>query len=74
MYDAPFGLKKTDSMTLHHNSQAMTISSRPAQPIFNDTDQYWFSSLPNHGVILPALGVQIKVQEISGTTIKIKIS
>jgi immune inhibitor A len=61
-------------MTLHHNSQAMTISSRPGQPIFNDTDQYWFASLPNHGVKLPALGVQIKVQDIVGTSMKIKIA
>ncbi|HEX2497974.1 MAG TPA: protease, partial [Actinomycetes bacterium] len=74
VYDAPFGLTRTDSMTLHHNSQAMTISSRPGQPIFNDTDQYWFASLPNHGVKLPALGVQIKVQDIVGTSMKIKIA
>jgi immune inhibitor A len=74
VYDAPFGLTATDSMTLHHNSQAMTISSRPGQPIFNDTDQYWFASLPNHGVKLPALGVQIKVQDIVGTSMKIKIA
>jgi len=74
VYDAPFGFKNTDSMTLHHNSQAMTISSRPGQPIFNDTDQYWYPQLPNHGVILPALGVQIKVQDINGTSMKIKIS
>ncbi|MGH8834793.1 MAG: immune inhibitor A domain-containing protein, partial [Actinomycetes bacterium] len=74
VYDAPFGLTSTDSMTLHHNSQAMTISSRAGQPIFNDTDQYWFASLPNHGVKLPALGVQIKVQDIVGTSMKIKIA
>ncbi len=74
MYDAPFGLAKADSMTLHVNGQASYVRGQDAQPIFNDTKPYWFASLPNHGVKLPAVGVKIQVQEQNGTSVKIKIS
>jgi immune inhibitor A len=42
--------------------------------VFDDTKQYWFPELPNHGVKLPAVGVKIRVVEVDGTTMKIRIS
>jgi immune inhibitor A len=74
MYDAPFGLKKADSMTLHINGKASYVRGQSAQPVFDDTAQYWYPELPNHGVKLPAVGVKIEVLEQSGTTVKVKVS
>jgi immune inhibitor A len=74
MYDAPFSVTKADSMTLHFNGQASYIRGQDAQPVFDDTKQYWYAALPNHGVKLPAVGVKIKVLSIDGTSVKIKIS
>ena len=54
MYDAPFGLSKADSFTLHHNSEPNYIRGQAAQPLFDDTKQYFDPELPNHGVKLPA--------------------
>ncbi|SCE65221.1 Immune inhibitor A peptidase M6 [Micromonospora viridifaciens] len=74
VYDAPFSLKKADSFTLHINSQPQYIRGQDAQPLFDDTKQYWYPELPNHGVKLPAAGVKIKVLEQNGTTMKVKFS
>ncbi|MEU6075832.1 immune inhibitor A domain-containing protein [Micromonospora sp. NPDC047074] len=74
VYDAPFSLKKADSFTLHLNSQPQYIRGQAAQPLFDDTQQYWFPELPNHGVKLPATGTKIKVLEKNGLNTKIRIS
>ncbi|MGK5520826.1 immune inhibitor A domain-containing protein [Micromonospora sp. URMC 107] len=74
VYDAPFSLKKADSFTLHLNSQPQYIRGQAAQPLFDDTQQYWFPELPNHGVKLPATGTKIKVLEKDGVYTKIRIS
>jgi immune inhibitor A len=74
VYDAPFSLKKADSFTLHINSVPQYIRGQAAQPLFDDTKQYWFPELPNHGVKLPATGVKIKVLEQDGTSMKVRFS
>ncbi|MBY8871874.1 immune inhibitor A [Micromonospora sp. PLK6-60] len=74
VYDAPFSLKKADSFTLHVNSQPQYIRGQGAAPLFDDSKQYWFPELPNHGVKVPKNGVKIKVLEQKGTSIKIRIS
>ncbi|WP_091668755.1 immune inhibitor A domain-containing protein [Micromonospora auratinigra] len=74
VYDAPFSLKKADSFTLHINSQPQYIRGQAAQPLFDDTQQYWYPELPNHGVKLPATGVKIKVLEQDGTSLKVRFS
>ncbi|WP_091647471.1 immune inhibitor A domain-containing protein [Micromonospora pallida] len=74
VYDAPFSLKKADSFTLRHNSQPQYIRGQAAQPLFDDTKQYWYPELPNHGVKLPATGTKIKVLEQDGTSIKVRFS
>ena len=30
--------------------------------------KYWYAELPNHGVKLPGVGVQIRVLAVNGTT------
>ncbi|PZG01320.1 immune inhibitor A domain-containing protein [Micromonospora deserti] len=74
VYDAPFSLKKADSFTLHLNSQPQYIRGQAAQPLFDDTKQYWYAELPNHGVKLPATGTKIRVLEQNGTSVKVRFS
>ena len=74
VYDAPFSLRKADSMTLHINGRPMYVRGQAAQPLFDDTKQYWYPELPNHGVKLPATGTKIRVLDEDGTSIKIRIS
>ena len=73
-YDAPFSLKRADSITLHIKGTASPIKGLPAQPLFDDTATYWFAAQPTSGVVLPATGTTIKVLQQSGTSMKIKIS
>ncbi|MFC3382827.1 immune inhibitor A domain-containing protein [Couchioplanes azureus] len=74
MYDAPFGLTKADSMTLHINGKASYVRGQAAQSTFDDTKKYFYDEFPATGVKLPAKGVKIKVLEQNGTSIKIRIS
>jgi immune inhibitor A len=74
VYDAPFGLRKADSFTLHVNGQPSYVRGQAAQPLFDDTKKYFYEELPNHGVKLPAVGVKIRVLEENGTSAKIRIS
>jgi immune inhibitor A len=74
VYDAPFSLTKADSFTLHVNGQPSYIRGQAAAPEFDDTKQYWYAELPNHGVKLPAAGVEIRVLQQAGTSMKIGIS
>ncbi|NUR46569.1 MAG: M6 family metalloprotease domain-containing protein [Hamadaea sp.] len=74
VYDAPFSLTRADSFTLHINGVANHIRGQAAQPLFDDTKTYWYAELPNHGVILPAAGVKIRVLDESGTSIKIRVT
>jgi immune inhibitor A len=73
VYDAPFGLSQTDTVTLHVNGAPFTFGGLPGVSTFNDTGTYWFAQIPNHGVKLPAVGVQIRVLSESGgkTTVKV---
>lgn len=74
VYDAPFSLNRADSFTLHINSQPQYIRGQAAQPLFDDTKQFWYPELPNHGVKLPAVGVKIKVLQQNGTSMKVRFS
>jgi immune inhibitor A len=74
MYDAPFSKHTADSMTLHTNGKPSYIRGQAAQPLFDDTKQYWFAELPNHGVKLPAVGVKIRVLTEDGTAMKVRFN
>src|SRR4051812_46727515 len=74
IYDAPFGLRKADSFTLHINGQPSYVRGQSAQPLFDDTQKYFYEELPNQGVKLPAVGVKIRVLSENGTSAKIRIS
>ncbi|ANZ38834.1 protease [Lentzea guizhouensis] len=72
-YDAPFSLQKSDSFTLHVNGKASYVRGAAAQPVFDDTKQYWFAEQPNAGVKLPAVGVGLRVTKQSGTSMTVKL-
>ncbi|WP_062523060.1 immune inhibitor A domain-containing protein [Demequina silvatica] len=74
VYDAPFGLERTDSVMLHVDGERSPIRGQRGNPVFDDTDQYWFAELPNHGVKLPAEGVEIRVVKQKGTSMTVRVS
>ncbi|WP_328992565.1 immune inhibitor A [Kribbella sp. NBC_01245] len=73
-YDAPFGLEKADSFTLHFNGQPSYIRGQAAVSTFNDSKQFWFPEQPMAGVKIPNNGVNIKVLDRKGTTMKVRVS
>jgi immune inhibitor A len=73
-YDAPFGLEKNDSFTLHVNGQASYVRGQNGVSTFNDSKKYWYAEQPQNGVKVPNNGVNIKVQSRSGTSIKVNVS
>ncbi len=73
-YDAPFGLEKADSFTLNINGQPSYIRGQNGVSTFNDSKTYWYAEQPSAGVKVPNNGVNIKVVERNGTTMKVKVS
>ena len=73
VYDAPFSLTRPRSFTLHINGQPSYIRGAEAQPLFDDRRQYLYPELPNAGVTLPAVGVQMRVVSVDGTTMRVRI-
>jgi len=74
VYDAPFSLKKADSLKLHVNGTRSDIKGAKANPLFDDTKTYWYSELPNHGVKLPGVGVKIHVDRQTDTGMTVSVS
>jgi immune inhibitor A len=74
-YDAPFGLEKSDSFTLHaqETGRASYIRGQAPQPLFDDRREYWDPALPYVGVKVPHAGVTIRVTQQSGTSMRIRI-
>ena len=70
-YDATFGLEPTDEICLHMNSVEGCYGGLPANPLFDDTQAYWFppdASIGHLGwasVPLPATGTTIRVVSVS---------
>jgi immune inhibitor A len=73
-YDAPFGLEKADSFTLHIKGQASFVRGQNGVSTFNDSKSYFDATQPTAGVKLPNNGVNIKVLDRDGTSIKIRVS
>jgi immune inhibitor A len=73
VYDAPFSLTRPRSFTLHVNGRPSYIRGAQAQPLFDDTRSYLSPDQPQAGVILPAVGVRIRVLSVDGTTMRIRV-
>ncbi len=72
-YDAPFGLEKADSFTLHIGGKASYIRGQAGQPVFDDTQSFWNPALPGAGVKLPAIGVGLRVVKETGTSVTVDL-
>jgi immune inhibitor A len=70
-YDSTFGLEKSDLVCLHANSIEQCYGGLPANPVFDDTQSYWFAPNPaigNNGwasVPVPHTGTKIRVASVS---------
>lgn len=79
-FDSTFGLEPTDAITVHKNSISTTIPSRPAVPVFNDLNTYWYDCDTDactdthpgryqpgwYGVDVPHTGTTIRVKSVNG--------
>ncbi len=74
IYDAPFGLKKTDAITLHVDGKASKIPSLKGNPVFDDSKNYFDKVQLDHGVKVPSTGTKITVLQQKGTSMKIRIT
>ena len=79
-YDATFGLKKTDKITLHANSVASKIGGLKANPLFDDSKSYWVAPNPAIGnfgwasVPVPNTGTKIKVLAQKGEWMTVQVN
>jgi immune inhibitor A len=76
-YDAPFSLKKADSMTLNFNSAKSYIRGQDGVSTFDDSKSYYHEDLASntrYGVKVPKDGIKIKVLEQKGVNLKLKIT
>ncbi|HET9915189.1 MAG TPA: immune inhibitor A domain-containing protein [Anaerolineales bacterium] len=71
-YDSTFGTQKTDKICLHVNTTyEQCYGGLKANPLFDDTQSYWFAPDPSIGhqgwasVPLPGFGVKIRVVNMS---------
>ncbi len=86
-YDSPFGLARTDKITLHKNGVPTTIESQPAVRTFNDLKTWWYASdghdPASHGrfqvgwsgVDVPKTGTEIRIKDINsaGNVIEVEV-
>lgn len=73
MYDATFGLQKSDSFTLHVDGRANYIRGQNGQPLFDDTRSYWDARTPTSSVKVAEAGVTLRVTQQKGTSMKVQL-
>jgi immune inhibitor A len=77
-YDAPFGLQKADSFTLHHQATGKPsyIRGQAGNPVFDDSNpnRYFDPAQPRVGVKVAGEGVRIRVLDESGTSVRVRVS
>ncbi|GAB3240453.1 immune inhibitor A [Kineosporia babensis] len=74
LYDAPFGLDRTDSLRLHIEGEKTRIPKQPGNPVFDDTQNYFDPVQLDHGVKLPGTGVKIEVLKQKKTRMTIRVT
>jgi len=74
LYDATFGLQRTDPLVLHFNGQRNVIRSQPGNPVFDDTQSYYDERTPTVSVITPNTGTKITVLQESVGRMTIKVT
>ncbi len=79
--DSTFSRQATPSQRLHYQGKPVTLKGRPAEPLFDDTMDWWFSSDEHgtgdhpgfyepewYGVDVPKTGTTIKVLHVNKRT------
>jgi immune inhibitor A len=64
-FDSPFGLERTDPLTLRRLGVDYKYRSQPGVPVFDDRVQHWRSATPAAGVKNPNTSTQIQVKWVS---------
>jgi immune inhibitor A len=64
-FDSPFGIERTDRLTLRRLGVDYQYRSQPGTSVFDDRVQYWRSATPAAGVKNPNTGTQIQVKSVS---------
>ncbi|WP_329554654.1 immune inhibitor A domain-containing protein [Streptomyces sp. NBC_00696] len=75
-YDSPFGLDRTDGMTLHNADVATKVKSQPGVPVFDDgRSTYYDTSNPTAGVKITDTNTRIKIvkQPHDGSTVSVQV-
>ncbi len=73
VYDATFGLKRTDAFTLYQNSVPQDIPSKAPVSTFDDSKKYWYAQKPDAGVKVDDTGTEISVLRQSGNTMSVLV-
>jgi immune inhibitor A len=73
LYDATFGRQRADSFTLHVNSEPSYIRGQKAQPLFDDTRNYWSAEARTTSVKTAGAGVTLRVLEQKGTSMRVRL-
>ncbi|WP_285624305.1 immune inhibitor A domain-containing protein [Kineosporia sp. NBRC 101677] len=74
LFDAPFGLDKTDSLGLHTAGQKTKIPKRPGNPVFDDKQNYFDPVQLDHGVKVRGAGVRIEVLKQKKTQMTVRVT
>jgi immune inhibitor A len=76
LYDAPFGLEKADSFTLHSatTGRASYIRGQAGNPLFDDSNpaRYFKTDQPSAGVTVAGSGTKIRVLSENGTSVRVR--
>ena len=73
VYDATFGLERTDPFTIYQNSVPQRIPSRAAVPTFDDSKKYWYEQKPDAGVKVVDTGTEITVLAKDANTMTVMV-
>jgi immune inhibitor A len=74
LYDATFGLQRTDPLVLHFNEQRNVIRSQRGNPLFDDSKSYYDDRTPYTSVIVPNTGTKIQVLKESVGRMTVKVT
>jgi immune inhibitor A len=86
-YDSAFSIRPTTAITVHKNSQATSIPSAAANPLFDDSKAYWFNTDGDgatgshvgryqpgwYGVKVPNAGVQVRVNDMDADKMVVQV-
>lgn len=61
LYDAAFGLKPLAAQKVNIYDTEILLKAKPGNPLFDDSQPYWFAKAPSAGLKLPRYGVKIAV-------------